>query len=399
MSFITAQQTKLDLELIPKENIIDIVKCNGIIPHGLKPREPTFQGVLDALDLIPCYSSFPITVDVPKVYMHQFWNFVLEMKESKAYKTYLGYASGVVPPNTDRKFKKASPSKKDSSLVLVDDEPPKKGKRVKRSAKKSTTTLNTCIIINEDPVDTQSKRKEKVDVAHGKGIELLSEVALAEKAQMKEVRKKEFDGISWTHPSGSGMIVETPPSVEKTKSSVTSVGTSDKLGVPNVTKDDSTESELESWGNDEDNINDENEGNDEENKSGDDKTPSNSEKGLNSEQDTDRKDEFANTLPNTDDEEDANLKSKNDDKSEGDKDRGMDDTTNQFNDDVQDKEADVEMTDAQQEKENLEITQEQVVEDAHVTILTVAKETKVPDASFSHSSDLASNYKFFRYSS
>nr|GEY06148.1 hypothetical protein [Tanacetum cinerariifolium] len=41
------------------------------------------------------------------------------------------------------------------------------------------------------------------------------------------------------------------------------------------------------------------------------------------------------------------------------------------------------------------ITQEQVVEDAHVTILTVAKETEVLDARFSHSSDLASRFLKF----
>ncbi|GJR35643.1 hypothetical protein Tco_1211327 [Tanacetum coccineum] len=45
------------------------------------------------------------------------------MKESKAYKTYLGYATGVVPPKMARKFNKASPSNKDSDLVPVDEEP------------------------------------------------------------------------------------------------------------------------------------------------------------------------------------------------------------------------------------------------------------------------------------
>nr|GEZ60121.1 hypothetical protein [Tanacetum cinerariifolium] len=93
------------------------------------------------------------------------------MKESKAYKTYLGYATGSVPPKVARKFKKASPSKKDS------------------------------IVIREPPVETQSKRKEKVDVACGKGIDLLSEVALTEEAQMKEVRKKSLRDFHKSHPS------------------------------------------------------------------------------------------------------------------------------------------------------------------------------------------------------
>ncbi|GJU62604.1 hypothetical protein Tco_1244439 [Tanacetum coccineum] len=355
MSSITAQQTKLDLELVPKENRLDIRKCNGRIPRGLTPREPTFQVVLDAIALTPCYPAFLITADVPEVYMHQFWNSVYKhdnfyrfkldkkkrfkltlevfrdifqicprvqgrdfdplpseedtvsflrelghtgeinslndvvvdqmhqpwrtfaalinrglsgktsgldklrlsraqilwgmyyqknvdyvellwedfiyqidnrrnkirmhtskddylintlrfvsakeatqiygavlpecltsMKESKAYKTYLGYATGAIPPKMARNFKKASPFKKDRDLVPVDEEPVQKVKRVKRPAKKSTTILTIGIVIRETPVETKTKRKEKVDVTRGKGIELISEVALTEEAQMKE---------------------------------------------------------------------------------------------------------------------------------------------------------------------------------------------------------------------
>ncbi|GJY34008.1 hypothetical protein Tco_0418477 [Tanacetum coccineum] len=66
-----------------------------------------------------------------------------EMKESKAYKTYLSYAT--------------------------DEEPVQKSKRVKRSAKKYLTTPATGIIIRETPVKTKSKGKEKVDVSRRKG--------------------------------------------------------------------------------------------------------------------------------------------------------------------------------------------------------------------------------------
>ncbi|GJZ48121.1 hypothetical protein Tco_0601953, partial [Tanacetum coccineum] len=108
-----------------------------------------------------------------------------------------------------RKFKKASPSKKDSVPVQADEEPIQKGKRVKRPAKKSATTPAAGIVIREAPVETKSKRKEKekekekVDDAHGKGIELLSNVALTEEAQIKEVRKKILRDFYKTHPSGS----------------------------------------------------------------------------------------------------------------------------------------------------------------------------------------------------
>ncbi|GJX73496.1 hypothetical protein Tco_0312091 [Tanacetum coccineum] len=502
MSSITAQQTKLDLELVPKENRLDIGKCNGRIPRGLTTREPTFQVILDAIALTPCYPAFLITTDVPEGrdfdalpseedtvsflrelghtgdinslndvvvdQMHQPWRtfaalinrglsgktsgldklrlsraqiiwgmyyqknvdyvellwedfiyqidnkvykkqekmyyprftkaiihhfliqdktlswrnkigmhtskddylittlrFVsakeatkiygailhecltsLEMKKSKAYKTYLGYAT--------------------------DEEPIKKGKRVKRPAKKFETTPAAGIVLREAHVETKSKRKEKVNVTRGKGIELLSEVAFIKEAQMKEI---------------------TP--------TVTSKGTGVKPGFPDVTKDDSTESESESWGNDEDEGNDDNdsvsEGNDEENESDDDETQSDNEKGSDSEQDTNEN-------------ESGSESDQHEQVEEGDEEKGMYDTTNKFDDDVDvrlneptqtDKEvvqhevADAKMNDAQQGNENLVITQEQVIEDAHVTILTVAKETEVPVTSSSHSSDLASKFLNF----
>ncbi|GJZ62192.1 hypothetical protein Tco_0618329 [Tanacetum coccineum] len=491
MSSITTQQTKLDLELVPKENRLDIGKCNGRIPRRLTPREPTFQVVLDVIALTPCYPAFLINVDVleicPRVpgrdfdplhseedtvsflrelghtgeinslndvvvdQMHQPWRtfaalinrglsgktsgldklrlsraqilwgmfyqknvncmellwedfiyqnenrvykkqekmyyprftkaiihyFLIQekslswrnkirmhtskddyminslgffstkestqiygailsecltspvMKESKAYKTYLGYATGAVPPKMARKFKKASPSKIDIDLVPIDKEPVQKGKRVKRPAKKSTTKPAAGVVIREAHVVTKSKskEKEKVDVTRGKGIELLSEVALTEDAQMKEVRNKSLRDFYKTHPSGSG--------------------------VPDVTEDDSTKSESESWGNDEDDNNNDQDSSNE-----------------------DKKEEFVHTPSPTDD----NLESESDD-------------VNKSNEESEG--ADAEMINAQQGNENLETTQEQVVEDAHVTISTVTKKTEVPVTSSSRSSDLASKFLIF----
>ncbi|GKA55535.1 hypothetical protein Tco_0754607 [Tanacetum coccineum] len=436
MSSITAQQTKLDLELVPKENRLDIRKCNGRIPRGLTPREPTFQVVLDAIALTPCYPAFLITADVPEVYMHQFWNSVYKhdnfykfkldkkkrfkltlevfrdifqicpivlgrdfdalpseedtmyflrelgytgeinslndtsgldklrlsraqilwgmfyqknidyvellwedfiyqienrvykkqekmyylaslkfvsarestqiyravlpecltspyMKESKSYMTYLGYATGVVPPKMAQNFKKASPSKKDSDRVPVDEEPVQKGKRVKRPTKKSTTKPTAGVVIKEALMKTKSKskEKEKVDVTRGKGIELLSEVALTEEAQTKEVRKKILSYFHKTHPSGSGMVAKKPQSVDKITPTVISEGTGDKPGDLDVTEDDSTKSESKSYGNDEDDNNNEQESKQEEE----------------SEDDDQEEEEFVHTP--TDDKDDDNLES------------------------------------------------------------------------------------------
>ncbi|GJU87193.1 hypothetical protein Tco_1294739 [Tanacetum coccineum] len=68
ISSITAQQTKLDLELVPKEKRFEIRKCNGRLNPGKKQREPKFQVVLDALALTSCYSAFLTTADVPEIF-------------------------------------------------------------------------------------------------------------------------------------------------------------------------------------------------------------------------------------------------------------------------------------------------------------------------------------------
>ncbi|GKC64176.1 hypothetical protein Tco_1096774 [Tanacetum coccineum] len=48
----------------------------------IKPKEATFQVVLDALALTPFYQTFLITVEVPAIYMHEFWATVSVYKSS-----------------------------------------------------------------------------------------------------------------------------------------------------------------------------------------------------------------------------------------------------------------------------------------------------------------------------
>ncbi|GJV39305.1 hypothetical protein Tco_1417745 [Tanacetum coccineum] len=264
------------------------------------------------------------------------------MKESKAYKTYLGYATGVVPPKMARKFKKASPSKIDSDLVLVDEEPVTKGKQVKRPAKKSTTKPAADVVIREAPMETKSKskEKEKVDVTRGKGIKLLSEVALTEEAQMKEVRKKSLRDFHKTYPSGSGTVAEKPPSVDK----ITHTG--------NDEDDNNNDQDSSNEDSEQENVSEE--------------QVSDSEQEEESEDDDQEEEEFVHTP--TDDKDGDDLESESDDVNKNDEERN----------------------------ENLETTQEQVIKDAHVTISTVMKKTEVLVTSSSRSSDLAS--KFLKFS-
>nr|GEZ84820.1 hypothetical protein [Tanacetum cinerariifolium] len=432
MSFITAQQSKLDLEIVPKEKRMKIRKCNERLNHVKIQREPTFQFILDALALTSCYFSFLITTDVPEVYMHQFWDLVykhdtfyrfkidkrkrfkltleifkdifkicprvhgqdfdalptneevvtflrelghtgeinslndvvvdhmhqlwrtfaaliikslsgkttgidmfclfraqilweetqiygailpecltsLEMKETQAYNTYLGFATGATPLKKAQKFKKPASPKLNTVLVSTET-PTGKSNRVKRHAMKCIETLARGVVIRETPEMPLTKKKKKVDVVRGKGIELLSQVALTEDDQIKEVRKKSMRDFHKTHSSGSGTVTKTAPCVAKIKPSATN---------------DSNNKQVSS---DEDN--------DQEKDNDDDKTQSDNEHELDLEHETDESESGS----ESDHDESEENKEVNDEdetkitnKTEGDEDEEMDYTTSQLYDDV-----------------------------------------------------------------
>ncbi|GJY41545.1 hypothetical protein Tco_0428815 [Tanacetum coccineum] len=279
------------------------------------------------------------------------------MKETKAYQVYLGFATGATPPKKARKFKNPT-SPKLTTVSASTKEPNRKSKRVKRPAKKSTQAPARGVVIRETLEIPVSKKKEKVDVARGKGIELLSDVALTEKAHYEEVRKKSLRDFHKTHPSDSGIATKPTPSAAIIKPSVTNEGTGVKLRVSDVTEEESSEREAKSWGNDDDDSNNdqdsESEESDQDKDSDDDKTQSDNEDESYSKHETDDNEsdsesdqeeddekiedneeeeveEIVKTLSNNSDDEDE---TKIADKYKGDEDKEMDYTTSLLYDDV-----------------------------------------------------------------
>ncbi|GJT40498.1 hypothetical protein Tco_0940363 [Tanacetum coccineum] len=299
-----------------------------------------------------------------------------EIKETKAYKTYLGFTTGATPPKKARKFKKqASPQL--TIVPVLTKEPTGKSKRVKRHAKKSTKAPARGVIIRETPEMPLYKKKEKVDVTRGKGIKLLSQVALNEDAQFEEVQKKSMMDFHKTHPSGYGAVKIIP--------SVISEGTNVKPGVPCVTEEESSK-----------------------NDSDDDKIQSDNENESDSEHETDENESGSKSDQDENEEDIGDDEEEITDKAEGDEDEEMDYTTSQLYDDadirlnepvdtdkglIQKEGIDAAMTNVQQGNENPEILQ--VIEDAHVTLSTISHKTQVLVTSSSHSSDLEAKFLNF----
>nr|GEX11394.1 hypothetical protein [Tanacetum cinerariifolium] len=138
--------------------------------------------------------------------------------------TYLVYAIRAATPKKARMFKKpASPSTK-RTLVIMEEGEPESAKKVKKAPAKAVRS---------------------------KGIDFLSEVTLLKEAQLKKAlkRSKRETSIYEVGCSSDGADFESEvPDKPQGKLIDTSEGTGLKLGVPDVSKADSSKREYESWG-------------------------------------------------------------------------------------------------------------------------------------------------------
>ncbi|GKC37648.1 hypothetical protein Tco_1050032, partial [Tanacetum coccineum] len=165
-----------------------------------------------------------------------------DVKDSKAYKTYYDFATRKATPKKARKFKKvASPSRKLSPVL--GEEPAKKPKRAKKPAKKSTTVPTAGVAIKDAPSKSVPKKKTPTKVDRGKGMDLLSNVALLEAAQIKKTLKKSKLETHKLHAIGSDDGVGSLPKFldeqeDKTTGTDEGTGDSDDDDSDEVTKDD-----------------------------------------------------------------------------------------------------------------------------------------------------------------
>ncbi|GKE12570.1 hypothetical protein Tco_1416121 [Tanacetum coccineum] len=173
-----------------------------------------------------------------------------QMWDSTAYNTYLAYAICAASPKMKRKFKKpASPSKK-RTLVTVEEEELKVTKKVVPS-KKFSRIQSTGVQIQDTLGVSVLKKKTPTKAERSKGIDLLSEAALLEEAQVKKILRRSHRETSIHKAGGLGDETRSTlgvPDELKGKYVDTHEGTGLKLGVLDVSITDSFESENESWG-------------------------------------------------------------------------------------------------------------------------------------------------------
>nr|GEX35061.1 retrotransposon protein, putative, unclassified [Tanacetum cinerariifolium] len=167
---IATQQVSLDNALVAPKERLKIEKCNARIEFSasLESHQDLIGSGHQKLKSYRKYGAL-----IPKQMINQ------DIKDSKAYKNYLDFATGKATPKKIRKFKKvASPSKKLS--LILEEEPAEK------------------------PNVFVSKKQAPTKVDRGKGMDLLSEATLLKDAQLKKALKKSKLETHKLHASGSG---------------------------------------------------------------------------------------------------------------------------------------------------------------------------------------------------
>nr|GFA90002.1 hypothetical protein [Tanacetum cinerariifolium] len=82
MNTTQSQQNSLNDALFAIADHLEFEKCNMRFKTDIKPKGATFRVVLDVLALTLFYQAFLITVDVPAIYMQEFWATVFVHKSS-----------------------------------------------------------------------------------------------------------------------------------------------------------------------------------------------------------------------------------------------------------------------------------------------------------------------------
>ncbi|GJY72371.1 hypothetical protein Tco_0476074, partial [Tanacetum coccineum] len=228
MNTTQAQQKALDDALVAPVDHLEFGKCNMRLKTDIKPKEATFQVVLDALAFTPFYQAFLITTEVPAIYMQEFWATVSVHKDLG----HTGHITYLTDVNVNYLHQPWRAFATIINKCLSGKETGMDKIRLSQKAPKPK------YIRKKADLDTSPKKKT---IQATKGTRLKSKAKLATKRS-----KNQFHS---SHASGSGDGVDTHskvPDEQQQKVIGTNEGASVIPEVPDVPKYD-LECEEESW--------------------------------------------------------------------------------------------------------------------------------------------------------
>nr|GEU83863.1 retrovirus-related Pol polyprotein from transposon TNT 1-94 [Tanacetum cinerariifolium] len=327
MNPVAAQQVALENALVALEKRLKIEKCNMRIEFNKREREPTFQVTLDVLKLSPCYPAFPITAEIcPKLPNPDFVQPPSD-EEMVSFIKHLGYTGKCVMLYEIHTDQMHQPCRTFAAVINrcisrksigLDRLRPSRaqilwGMFYKKNvdfvalpwedfmfqADNREINSSAGVQIKDTPVMSVSKKKTPSTTYRCKGIDLVSEAALLEDAQMKKVLKRSKMETHSHQASGSSDGDGSQPKVHnelQDKTIGTNEGTDD---------DDNVVDESDDVGNDDnDDLSDNDDG---DNDSDDERTESDEDENPNLNQnDDDEEEEYVHTPENYESTNDEN---------------------------------------------------------------------------------------------
>ncbi|GJT35782.1 hypothetical protein Tco_0926201 [Tanacetum coccineum] len=232
MTTTAAQQVPLDNVLVPLEKRVEIGKCNMRIDPAKTLKEPTYQVEIGKIDMEVFIEIFQIC---PRLSNKDFdelpsddeiVSFIKEFDHKGDIKS-VSEVSLIRCTNHEELLLKSSTSAylgklrvltsfdfqefkiygecsiRRRTLVTEEEEEPEPAKKAVSSKKPATKRQSAGVRIRDTPGVSVSKKKALTKAERSKGIELLSEAALLEEAQLKKALRRRKQDTTIHQASGS----------------------------------------------------------------------------------------------------------------------------------------------------------------------------------------------------
>ncbi|GJS90722.1 putative ribonuclease H-like domain-containing protein [Tanacetum coccineum] len=107
---------------LAKHDRVKINSTNVRLETTVHQKEETFQVIIDVIKNFTCFKAFPIFVDVPEIFMQQFWYTIKKVKDLESYEFLLANKKCIVDDEVFRKILDICPRVKVEEFTELQDD-------------------------------------------------------------------------------------------------------------------------------------------------------------------------------------------------------------------------------------------------------------------------------------
>ncbi|GJR95770.1 hypothetical protein Tco_0267944 [Tanacetum coccineum] len=111
-----------DEKWVPSTERVKISSTNIRLETTMPQKEETFQVVIDIIKNSTCFKAFTIFVDVPEIFMQQFWSTIKKVKDFESYEFFLANKKCIVDAEVFKKIMDIYPRVEGEEFIPVQDD-------------------------------------------------------------------------------------------------------------------------------------------------------------------------------------------------------------------------------------------------------------------------------------